>query len=234
MSGRRPDPSPQPADSAEAATADHAPDPDQSGAATDRLEALLAEHREPATEEPEEREPSPLDPFGDMLRTTSTETVARAGQGGEEGEPDEEDHGPSLPDAPLFALLRNIEQDVGIDRIDRIWVFPPRRLEAGETSVVVVAAFPEVEADRRRVYAAHYTTREETAEPRLALDEYGTAPTERVGRLVEEVVERIKDGPAGAPRSHHIEGRDDRWATVLHELAEAFLAEIQKNPRLRR
>ncbi len=188
---------------------------------TDRLEGLLAEHREPAAE-PEVEETRDLDPFADFAGTDAPR---------EEGGNEEEG---GLPDAPLFALLRNIEQEVGVDRIDRIWVFPPRRLEAGETSVVVVAAFPEIEADRRRVYAAHYTAREEAAEPRLALDEYGTAPTERVGRLVEEVVERIKDGPAGAPRSHHIDGRDDRWAPVLHELAEAYLAEVQKNPRLRR
>lgn len=184
---------------------------DDPAAQDDPLEALLAEHREPAPDEPETAAPGDSD-TGDPA--TGTEPSG-------------------LPEAPLFALLRNIEQDVGIDRIDRIWVFPPRRLEAGETAVVVVAAFPDIDADRRRVYAAHYTAREEASEPTLALDEYGTAPTDRVGRLVEEVVERIKDGPAGAPRSHDIKGSDERWNTVLHDLAESHLAEAQRNPRLR-
>lgn len=179
----------------------------------DPLEALLAEHRE--------------SPSAETDGATGGDLEIDGRSGDSHATPE------SLHEAPLFALLRNIEQDVGVDRIDRIWVFPPRRLEAGETAVVVVAAFPDIDSDRRRVYAAHYTAREDSSEPSLALDEYGTAPTDRVGRLVEEVVERIKDGPAGAPRSHEVGGRDDRWRTVLHELAETHLAEAQKNPRLR-
>lgn len=141
---------------------------------------------------------------------------------------------PDLPDAPLFALLRTIAAEVGVDRIDRVWLFPPRRLEAGETSVVVVAAFHELDDQRRRVYAAQYTApADSTAEPRLALDEFGTAPTDRVGRLVEEVVERVKDNaPATAPRSVRIQGETDRWNVMLHELAEQVLAAAQRNQRL--
>lgn len=200
-----------------------------------RLEDLLAEHREPA--EPEvgaegagtagtagtatPANAEPFDPFAPASATGADPLPP--GEAGDE-----------LAETPLFALLRNVERDVGIDRIDRIWVFPPRRHQAGETAVVVVAAFLDVQDDRRRVYAAHYTVHEEAREPRLAMDEFGTAPTDRVGRLVEEVVERIKDEPAAAPRSHSIEGRDDRWNTVLHALAEAHLDEVRKNPRLRR
>jgi hypothetical protein len=106
----------------------------------------------------------------------------------------------TLPDAPLFALLRSIEQEVLVERVDRIWIFPPRRLEVGETAVVIVAAFPEDDADRRRVFAAHYTVATDATQPRLALAEFGTAPTDRVGRVVEEVVERLKDEPAAAHR----------------------------------
>lgn len=190
----------------------------------DALEALLAEHRDPAPEEVHPESAGAVDPFAHLAPPQPAAEQASA----------ESDNTSSLPDAPLFALLRNVEQEVGVDRIDRIWVFPPRRLEAGETAVVVVAAFPDLADDRRRVYAAHYTARQESREPSLALDEYGTAPTERVGRLVEEVVERIKDEPAGAPRSHEIEGRDDRWNAVLHELAGRYLEEVQKDPRLRR
>lgn len=140
-----------------------------------------------------------------------------------------------LPDAPLFALLRTIAERVGVDRIDRVWLFPPRRLKAGETSVVVVAAYSELDDDRRRVYAAHYTApADPAAEPRLALDEFGTAPAERVGRLVEEVVERIKDdAPPAPPRNVPIGGQDEQWTRMLHELAEEFLEEASRNPRLR-
>lgn len=143
---------------------------------------------------------------------------------------------PDLPDAPLFDLLRMVARDVGVDRIDRVWLFPPRRLKAGETSVVVVSAFPELNDDRRRVYAAHYTApADPQVVPRLALDEFGTAPAERVGRVVEEVVERIKDdAPPEPPRSVAVERQQDRWDALLHELAEQFLQEAAENPRLRR
>ena len=146
------------------------------------------------------------------------------------------DDQPDLPDAPLFALLRTVAAQVGIRWIDRVWVFPPRRLKAGETSVLVVAAYIEDADDRRRGWAAHYTApADPKAEPRLALDEFGTAPAERVGRVVEEVVERVKDdAPPGPPRAVAIGGDDDAWNTMMHELAEQYLAEVAENPRLRR
>lgn len=198
-----------------------------------RLETILAEHRDPDESHGDDRGViDPLDPFAPAPTAppAGSDAAAAEAKGGAEDTPAEE----NLPDAPLFALLRSIEHDVGVDRIDRIWVFPPRRVESGETSVVVVSAFPELHADRRRVYAAHYTAREDAREASLAIDEFGTAPTDRVERLAEEVVERIKEGASAAPRSHHIDGSDDRWAAVLHELAERHLDEAQRNPRLRR
>jgi hypothetical protein len=140
-----------------------------------------------------------------------------------------------LPDAPLFALLRSIEQDVLVERVDRIWIFPPRRLEMGETAVVIVAAFPEDDANRRRVFAAHYTVAADAAHPRLALAEFGTAPTERVGRVVEEVVERLKDEPAAAPQTASIQGDPARWHELLHSLAERHLDDtLYPDGRVRR
>jgi hypothetical protein len=138
-----------------------------------------------------------------------------------------------LPDTPLFALLRSIEARIGTERIDRIWVFPPRRLETGETAVVVVAALLEDDPERRAVYAAHYTAAE-TGPPRLALDQFGTAPTERVGRVVEDVLERIKDAPAAAPKAARIEGVARQWHELLHALAEEQLEEASRPGRRRR
>jgi hypothetical protein len=131
--------------------------------------------------------------------------------------------GDSLPDAPLFALLRSIEREVAIERVDRIWIFPPRRLELGETAVVIVAAYPDEDPDRRRVLAAHYTVATDATRPRLALDEFGTAPTDRVGRVVEDVAERLKDESAAAPLAARIEGDKPRWHELLHSLAERHL-----------
>jgi hypothetical protein len=196
-----------------------------------RLEELLAEHREPAAE-PDEEVVDPFAPVpGQVGHGGGTENGDGnvAGDGEPEGEP-----GDDLPDAPLFALLRTVEAEIEVERIDRIWVFPPRRLEAGETAVVVVGAYVEAHPDRRRVYATHYTVATDAPEPRLVLDEFGTAPADRVGRLVEDVVERIKDGPADAPATHRIEASPERWHEVLHALAESHLEEVRRNPGLRR
>lgn len=185
--------------------------------AGDRLEELLSEHRELTTEVEEAAAPAPYDPFAPIPEP-------------EDGD-DEDDDG--LPDAPLFALLHTLAEEITVPRIDRVWIFPPRRIEVGETAVVVVASFTETGDDRRRVHAAHYTALDDADEHRLAVAEYGTAPADRVGRLVEEVVERIKEGPAGAPRSVGIGGEERRWAETLHELAEQYVEERQRNRRLR-
>jgi hypothetical protein len=140
----------------------------------------------------------------------------------------------TLPRAPLFALLAAIEHHITIPRIDRIWIFPPRRLEAGETAVVVVAALLEDDDERRRVYAAHYTATPDSAEPRLVLEESGTAPADRVGRVVEDVLERLKEGTASAPRAARVEGDPTRWHELLHELAEQQLGEAAEPRRTRR
>lgn len=194
--------------------------PDDPG---ERLEEILADHRDEAEDTPDVAPPpDPLDPFAPLA------TVPAGDDTGEDG-PDEDD----APETPLFALLRTVDATIGVDRIDRIWIFPPRRLQTGETAVVVVAVYPELDQDRRKVWAAHYTAHEDAAAPRLALDEYGTAPSERVGRLVEEVVERIKEGPAAAPTAFGVEGREDRWNAMLHELAEGQLERARRNRRLR-
>ena len=174
-----------------------------------------------------------IDPTDEPIRDPES-TPDRPPPAGPASSPSGEDPGHPVPDAPLFALLRSIAARVEIDRIDRVWIFPPRRIEAGETAVVVVAAYPDVVEDRRRVYAAHYTAPADATEPRLALAEYGTAPTERIGRLVEDVVDRLKEEPAAPPRSARIEADPARWDELLHELAEQYLEQSTRNPRLGR
>ena len=206
----------RPQDSEHPESADHSDEADGSDA-SDRLEELLAEHRDTG-EAPEAAPADPYDPFADIPDAEADE---------------DEDDNDGLPDAPLFALLRVLEEEITPPRIDRVWVFPPRRVEVAETAVVVVAAFPEQHADRRRVFAAHYTAMDDSDEHRLTVDEFGTAPTERVSRLVEEVVERIKDAPTDAPRSMEIGGRERVWAEALHSLAEKHLEDRHRNRRLR-
>jgi hypothetical protein len=176
-----------------------------------RLEELLARV------EPVPDAADPPDPEHTRLEPPPVEPAGETGDG--------------LPDAPLFALLRAVRAEIGIDRTDRIWIFPPRRLETGETAVVVVAAYPDTRDGRRRVFAAHYSAPAQAGEPRLVLQEVGTAPAERVGRVVEEVVERLKEEPTAAPRAARIDGDPRHWDDLLHQLARAHLEAVVRHPR---
>jgi hypothetical protein len=138
----------------------------------------------------------------------------------------------ALSEPPLFALLTSIEREITVERIDRIWIFPPRRFDEGETAVVVVSAFPALDPERRTVYAAHYTAPADAGEPRLALQEFGTAPTERVGRIVEDVVGRLKDEAPAAPAATRIQADHARWHEMRHALAEQHLDQTSRHPRL--
>lgn len=189
-----------------------------------RLEDLLGhqdtgpEHTEPTGADSESHSAAPVEADEERGNTDPGDAVP-------------EDAAPAEP--PLFALLTTIERQVTVERIDRVWIFPPRRLEAGETAVVVVSAFPILDPDRRTVYAAHYTAPADAADPRLALQEFGTAPTERVGRIVEDVVGRLKDEVTAAPTAARIEGDPARWLELRHRLAEQHLDQTTRHPRLR-
>lgn len=128
--------------------------------------------------------------------------------------------GGELPDAPIFALLGGLANLLGIDGIDSVWLFPPRRIPDGETAVVVVSAFHD--EDRRRVLAAHYTARTETRETAVQerIAEYGIAPTQRVGRVVEGVLNRVEDELSAAPRHIPVRGEEDRWSELLESLRD--------------
>jgi hypothetical protein len=132
---------------------------------------------------------------------------------------------------PLFALLDSVQHQLQVENIDRVWIFPPRRREAGETAVVIVAAFLHDDPHRRRVLVARYTAPADAHEPLLAIDEFGVAPEDRVSRVVEEVLERIKDEPATPPRAARIKGQDARWHQLLHDLAQQQLQEAGRDPR---
>ncbi len=196
-----------------------------------RLARILAEHAltgdAVAPEAPAQEEGSHPDPLIDPLAAADSEHRA--------GHPTEDSAtGDATRDAPLFRLLSLVEAEVGVERIDRVWLFPPRRIQAGETSVVVVAAYADPAGDRRRVLAAHYTAPADAPEPRLRLDEFGSAPADRLGRMVEEAVERLKEDLGAAPRAVRIDGDLARWLAMVHELAERHLEEAMNPPRRRR
>lgn len=123
--------------------------------------------------------------------------------------------------APIFALLNGLAERLGIASIDQLWLFPPRRVADAETAVVVLSAFHDDE-DRRRVFTAHYaalTDRKGQLEIEEHVEERGIAPVERIGRLVEGVLQRVEDELAAAPpRAARIAGDPGLWSELVESL----------------
>jgi hypothetical protein len=124
--------------------------------------------------------------------------------------------------APIFTLLNGLAERLGIASIDQLWLFPPRRIADAETAVVVLSAFQHDDEDRRRVFTAHYaalTDRKGRLEIEEHVEERGIAPAERIGRLVDGVLQRVEDELAASPpRVAHIAGQPDKWRELVESL----------------
>ena len=120
----------------------------------------------------------------------------------------------------LPALLQRMEAQLPADALDALWIFPTRRTSSVESTVVVVAC-REPDAERRRVYTAHFTVqRDKKGKPTVQerLQEHATAPAEALSRVVSGVVRRLGDEAAQPPRHERIEGDPDRFDALIRDL----------------
>lgn len=123
----------------------------------------------------------------------------------------------------LPALLQRMEAQLPADALDALWIFPTRRTSSVESTVVVVAC-REPDAERRRVYTAHFTvTRDKKGKPAVLenLQEHATAPADALSRVVAGVVRRLGDEAAQPPRHEVIEGDPERFDALIRELGGA-------------
>jgi hypothetical protein len=117
------------------------------------------------------------------------------------------------------ALLARVAEHVPIARMDQLWIFPPRRIAAGESTVVVVGAFDD--DDRRRVITARFTVlrnRRGDAAVSAAFDEHGTALKAAIPRIIQGVLRRLGEDPAAEPQHVAISGQRQRWDALIVEL----------------
>jgi hypothetical protein len=117
------------------------------------------------------------------------------------------------------ALVARLAEYVPPTLVDYLWIFPPRRVAAGESTVLVVAAFDEHE--RRRVLTGRFTVardRRGTATVRVQYDEHGTAPDDAVPRIVQGVLRRLGEDAAAEPAEVHVAGLQQRWDELITEL----------------
>ncbi len=124
---------------------------------------------------------------------------------------------PGVPEA-IPRVLELLSERLGTERIDRLWIFPPRRRGRKEWGLVVASAFLD-DDDRRRLHTARYVAERSgqglTFEPELA--EEGTLPADRFPRVISGVVRRAEED-LGDPRSVEIAGDPTRLADLMDEL----------------
>jgi hypothetical protein len=120
----------------------------------------------------------------------------------------------------LHALVEQIRDHVAVANIDYLWLFPPRKVAAGESIVMVIGAFDD-DADRRRVSTAHFTVsrnRKGAATVNLHYDEHGSAPVSAVPRIVQGVLRRLGEDSEASPREELIGGDRTRWDALIIDL----------------
>lgn len=129
--------------------------------------------------------------------------------------------------ALLAAALEGLAARIVPERIERVWLFPSRQLRERESGLAVLALYPQGEVsdrEQRQLLTLRYeATREHRGMRRLEeLIEEGSAPAERIERVIAGVLRRLGDAPE-APRAVWIGGEPRRWTQLLAEAASAAL-----------
>jgi hypothetical protein len=121
-------------------------------------------------------------------------------------------------------LLEAIAASVPVGEIDRLWLFPGRRLGRVESALAVMSLRPEgdgEETGRSRVVTYRFEVDASKQEPVPAgtFQEEGLAPPERVLALIEGVLRRLGDAPEELPRSWRVAGDAGRWEEIGREIS---------------
>jgi hypothetical protein len=124
---------------------------------------------------------------------------------------------PGVPGA-LGRTLAQLRERLGVQVLDRLWIFPPFRRGRREQGLIAVSTF-HAEEDRRGVVTVSYSAEETgkgiTVEPSFTRE--GEAPPDRFPILMRGVVQRGGE-ERGEPREVEIEGSLEKFDDLLAEL----------------
>jgi hypothetical protein len=124
----------------------------------------------------------------------------------------------------LHALLQRITGRIALPLIDYIGIFPPRRVAAGDSIVIVIGVFDDDPA-RRRVHTACFTiARDRRGRATISerFDEHGSAPEAALHRVVQGVLRRLGEDADASPREEAIAGSTEAWQRLITELGGPF------------
>jgi hypothetical protein len=132
---------------------------------------------------------------------------------------------PGVPEALPRVLIR-LRDRLGVESLDRLWIFPPSRRGRREQGLVVVSEFLETDERRGLItvsYVAEQTGRGVTVEP--AFTHEGEAPPDRLPGVMQGVLQRVGD-TQGDPREVEIDGSPEKYESLLEEFDEELLQRV--------
>lgn len=119
---------------------------------------------------------------------------------------------PPADGAALATRLCDVERRVPIPRIADVWLFPP--LPDVVTSSEFLLFTTMLEGETRALFSARWVPENGSPAHQIII-EHGTAPADRLPRLVSKLQERL--GQPAPARHVPIEGEPDRWQELLKE-----------------
>lgn len=134
---------------------------------------------------------------------------------------------PGVPEA-LPRLLIRVRERLGVEAVDRLWIFPPVRRGRREQGLVAVSTFLDGE-DRRVMITAAYTA-EQTGGGvtfEASFTQEGEAPPERFPGVMAGVARRSGEG-LGEAREVEILGSAEKFEQLLEEVDMDFFE--MRNP----
>ena len=132
------------------------------------------------------------------------------------------DEDPGVPEALPRTLIR-LRYRLGVEAIDRLWIFPPVRRGRREQGLVAVSTFQDGEERRSMVtvaYNAEHTGTGISVEPSFTRE--GEAPPDRFPGVMQGVVRRAGER-TGEPREVEINASSERFEALMEEYDEVFI-----------
>jgi hypothetical protein len=136
----------------------------------------------------------------------------------------DEPRDPRLGEALAAAAVR-----IPPERVEQVWLFPPRRVATRESGLAVLVVSAEDPADARRtIWTVRYDAmpgEKGKVAVEQALEEQGTVPPDRVGRIVDGVARRL-EAESDAPDIRDTAGDAEAWAALLTELGAPSAVDV--------
>lgn len=130
---------------------------------------------------------------------------------------------PGVPEALPRTLIR-LRDQLGVETIDRLWIFPPVCNGRREQGLVAVSTLDDDAEGRRSMvtvaYNAEHTGKGVTVEPSFTRE--GAAPPDRFPGVMLGVVRRAGEG-SGEPREVEIDGSATNFEELMEEYDDVYL-----------